>query len=202
MARLKERPLNALSISSRRRLKKIFTADDLLFLSSAVVDGRRYELIEGRLYEMPPIGAPHGEITANICSLLRAHVKQHELGRIFVGDPGFILQRDPDTVRAPDVAFVSYRRLPHGDLPEGFLQLAPDLAVEVVSPSNRPREILEKADAWLQAGVQVLWVVYPRTRSIDVHRPRHDVLTLSSDEMLEGSPALPGFSCQVGELFA
>ena len=101
-------------------------------------DSRRLELVNGKIYEMPPANGRHADVAGNIAGILWPQVRRNRLGRTQAGDPGFILRRTPDTVRAPGVAFVSYDRLPVGELPEEYLPLAPDLAIEVVSPSNRP----------------------------------------------------------------
>ena len=205
MIQVKERgqhPTNALDIKSRRRLKKIFTADDLLYLSNAATDGRCYELVEGKLYEMPPPSPRHGEVTSNIDFLLKTHVRQQRLGRVMAGDPGFVLARNPDTVRGPDVAYISYARFPAGEeLPLRYGDLIPDLAVEVVSPSDTRPDVREKTASWLEAGVQAVWVVDPRTNQVAVHRADQDTLVLRSDDTLDGSPALPGFTCQVADFF-
>ena len=123
------------TMPNRCMLKRLFTAEELLHLPS---DGRRLELVNGKIYEAPPANGRHADIAGNTASILGPYIRRNRLGRILVGDPGFILRRNPDTVRAPDVAFVSYDRLPVGELPEEYFPLAPDLAIEVVSPSNRP----------------------------------------------------------------
>ena len=99
-----------------RTLKKLFTAEELLHLPTV---GRRLELVKGKVYEMPPAGARHGDVAMEIGALLRTHVRANQLGRVFAAETGFILRRDPDTVRAPDAAFVSGHRLPEGELPAG-----------------------------------------------------------------------------------
>ena len=181
-----------------RTRKTMLTAEELLHLPTA----GRLELVRGELYEMPPAGARHGDIASEIGALLRGHVKAHQLGRVFAAETGFIVQRDPDTVRAPDASFVAMNRLPPGELPIGFLELAPDLAVEVVSPGDTTREVLEKVEDWLRAGTRLVWVVYPATRTVTVHRSLEDVSELSGSDMLDGQGVVPGFSCQVRNLFA
>ena len=161
----------------------------------------RYELVKGELYEMPPAGASHGDIAMEIGSRLRVYVKANQLGRVFAAETGFVLRLDPDTVRAPDASFVAEDRLPPGDLPTGFLEFAPDLAVEVVSPGDRPGEVREKVEDWLRAGTRLVWVVHPSTRSVTVYRSMEDVQELSEEDTLEGATVLPGFSCSVRELF-
>jgi Uma2 family endonuclease len=184
------------------RLKETLTAKDLFRLPSELTEDGCYELLEGKLYKMPPPGPRHGEVTLNIGVILRSFVRVRELGRVMVGDPGFILRRDPDSVRGPDVAYVSYERHPaNEDLPSRYIELAPDLAVEVVSPSQTRTYVDEKAAAWLAAGVITVWVVDPRTNQVAVHRAGQAPTVLSSDDTLDGSPALPGFTCRVAEFF-
>ena len=206
MAQVRERtqrPTNALDINSRRRLKKIFTADDLLNLSESASDGRCYELVEGKLYEIPPPSPRHGEVTSNIDFLLQTHVRQYRLGRVLAGDPGFVLGRNPDTVRGPDVAYLSYQRFPaNEELPIRYGDFVPDLVVEVVSPSDTRPYLQQKMEAWLAASVRVVWIVDPRRREVAVHSADRDSVLLHSDDTLDGSPVLLGFTCQVADFFA
>ena len=187
------------TIPKRRTLKTLFTAEELLHLPS---DGRRLELVKGKIYEMPPANGRHADVAGTTAIILGPHVRNNRLGRILVGDPGFILRRNPDTVRAPDVAFVSYDRLPVGEIPEEYLPLAPDLAIEIVSPSNRTREVREKVAEWLQAGTHLVWVMYPSRRTVTVYRSITDYTELTEDETLDGGEVVPGFFCNVKDLFA
>ena len=186
------------TIPKRRMLKTLFTAEELLHLPS---DGRRLELVKGKIYQMPPANGRHADVAGNVAGILWPHVRHNRLGRILVGDPGFILRRNPDTVRAPDVAFVSYDRLPAGELPEEYLLLAPDLAVEVVSPSNRTREVREKVAEWLQAGTRLVWVMYPSRRTVTVYRSMNDYTELIEDDTLDGGEVVTGFVCNGKDLF-
>ena len=186
-------------VLTRRTLKKLFTAEELLHLPAT---GRRLELVKGRVYEMPPPGARHGSVAMRIGSLLNTYVLGNLLGRAFAAKTGFILRRDPDTVRAPDASFVAEDRLPDGELPIGYLELAPDLAVEVVSPSDTAREIQEKVSDWLRAGTRLVWVIYPATRSATVYRPLDDTEEVSEGGNLEGDDVIPGFACNLSELFS
>ena len=163
-------------------------------------DGRRYELIRGELIELSPAGFDHEYIALNVGSILREFVKPRRLG-LAVTEPGFIIASNPDTVRAPDAAFVAAHRLPEGRRPTGYLRMAPDIAVEVVSPSDREREVRDKALDWLAAGSRLVWVLYPSTRSVTVYRSETDVTTVDSDQILDGAPVLDGFSVYVTELF-
>ncbi len=119
------------------------------------------------------------------------------------GDTGFLLARDPDTVRGPDVAYISYQRFSEGqELPDYYVDVLPELAVEVVSPSDTARDIREKAAAWLAAGVEVVWVIDPRSKEVAVHRVGRNVELLQADDALDGAPALPEFTCRVSDFFS
>ncbi|PKB84045.1 MAG: hypothetical protein BZY88_00830 [SAR202 cluster bacterium Io17-Chloro-G9] len=182
-----------------RNLKTLFTAEELSRLSET---SHRYELVKGELFEMPPAGARHGDVAMEIGTLLRVFVRANRLGWVFAAETGFILVRNPDTVRAPDASFVAMERLPAGDLPVGFLEVAPDLAVEVVSPGDTAREVEEKVEDWLRAGTRLVWVIYPATHSATVYRALGESEQLSENESLDGGDVLPGFGCTVGDLFS
>ena len=189
-----------MALSTQRSL---VSADDLPALSSRLAaEGRRTELVRGDLVVMAPAGARHGYVAHRLSLFIGNHVLDRDLGRVFAAETGFLLRRDPDTVRAPDVAFVAADRLGEGDPPSGFLQMAPDLAVEVVSPSDSPAAVRAKVQDWLEAGTRLVWVVYPDSRSVTVHRPPRRPEELSETDMLSGSPALPEFAVAVRDLFA
>jgi Uma2 family endonuclease len=143
----------------------ITTAEQLF--QEAVSLGR-CELVRGELLMMSPAGSRHGAVTLRIATLLANHVDAHGLGQVFAAETGFILTRNPDTVRAPDVAFVSRSRLETG-LPTGYFPGPPDLAVEVLSPDDRPAAVAAKTTDWLAAGTRLVWVVDPATRSLAAH---------------------------------
>ena len=182
-----------------RTLKKLFTAEELFHLPTV---GRRLELVKGKVYEMAPAGGRHGSIAMNTGIILGSHVRANSLGRVFAAETGFILRREPDTVRAPDAAFIAQSRLPADGIPDSFIELAPDLVVEVVSPNDRRREVREKVEEWLNAGVRLVWVLYPVTRTATVFRSPDDITHLAEDDLLDGEDVVPGFSCRLGELFA
>ena len=181
-----------------RTLKNLFTAEELERLAH---NGRRLELVKGRVYEMAPAGGRHGGASMNVGTDLNVHVRAHRLGRVFAAETGFIIGRDPDTVRAPDAAFVSESRLGIDETPDGFVEVVPDLVVEVVSPGDTRREVSEKMEDWFQAGVRLAWVLYPATRTATTYRSLEDVIQLSEDDSLNGEEVVPGFSCRVGDLF-
>jgi Uma2 family endonuclease len=158
------------------------------------------ELVDGVLIERMPGNALHGSVQGEAFALLREYVRPRKLGLVSV-EVGFILRRNPDTVRAPDVAFVRAERVPAGGPPESFWEIAPDLVVEVISPSNTAAEVQAKVREWIEAGVRMVWLIYPRSRSVvQVDSLLHRV-ELQETDTLEGGSVLPGFSCSVAELF-
>ena len=176
----------------------LITADELLRMP---YDGKRYELIEGELIEMAPAGFRHTNIGARIIGLLFQHTDKNDLGELMNADGGIFLQRDPETVRVPDVGFISKERLPPGEAPTGFIDIIPDLVVEVVSPSDRAGQVQAKIEQWIEHGVKLVWLVYPECRSIMVYRSLSEVQVLHEGDTLTGGPVLPGFSCAVSDIF-
>jgi Uma2 family endonuclease len=163
-------------------------------------DAARHELVEGELHTMTPAGGEHGRTGARLLLRVGALVEARRLGDVFTAETGFVLSRDPDTVRAPDVAFVRAERVAAARVP-GFPVLAPDLVAEVVSPSDRAVEVAAKALAWLDAGVRLVWVVDPANRTVTVHSPEGTRVLRGQDE-LDGEDVLPGFSLPLEELWA
>ena len=174
------------------------TAEQLLRMPD---DGHRYELVAGELKPMTPAGWKHGDVGGRLHSMLGRHVLEHELGKIFFAETGFLLSRDPDTVRAPDIAFIHKDRLPDALPEEAFWPGPPDLAVEVVSPGDTTGEVDDKVRAWLDAGAIAVWVVSLKWRTVTVYRSPTDIKTLTENVELTGEDALPGFRCRVGEIF-
>jgi Uma2 family endonuclease len=177
---------------------KLMTADDLWLLEPE--PGFRYELIEGVLHKMPAGGARHGKIGFDAGRRLGNFVAEHDLGWCFTSETGFVLFHDPDEVVMPDVAFVRTDRLPPADH-EGYLQVPPDLVIEVVSPSDRPAEVRQKAARYLEAGVSLLWLVEPKHRGVTVFRPGRPAVFRNEAEMLDGEDVVPGFRLPIVELF-
>jgi Uma2 family endonuclease len=177
---------------------KLLTADELLRLDAKGVRG---ELIRGVLCETMPAGLEHGTIVMNLGAELKNFIKPRKLGRLVGSDSGVWLERDPDTVREPDVAYFSTERIPPGVRVTGYAETTPDLVVEVVSPSNTIREVNDKAFMWLGHGVRLVWLVYPDTRTVDVYQGGRAVTTLTEDDSLDGLDVLPGFACAVSEIF-
>ena len=163
--------------------------------------GARYELVRGELRRTAPAGSVHGRVAMDFGNFLGNHVKAHGLGAVFAAETGFRLQRDPDTVRAPDVAFISRERLAEVGETEGYWPGAPDLAVEVVSPGDVYVEVEEKVFEWLEAGAKMVAVVNPRRRSVSVYRSRAGIGVLTEDDVLDGGDVVPGFRLAVRDLF-
>ncbi len=179
--------------------RKLLTADDLLRLDA---QGVRGELIRGALIETMPAGREHGRIVVNLSAELRNFVKPRKLGILTASDSGVWLERDPDTVREPDVAFFSAEKSPLDERVDGYAEVVPDLVVEIVSPSDSRTAVNDKALMWLRYGARLVWVVHPDARVVDVHREGHPVAALGENDALDGLDALPGFSCPVREIFA
>ena len=163
-------------------------------------NGKYRILVRGEVVETMPPGAKHGTIASRLTARLCRWAEAGRRGCVGV-ESGFILARDPDTVRGPDVFYVRAERIPKLGIPEAFWNLAPDLAVEVVSPDESAREIQEKVGDFLSAGTPQVWVVYPRRREVVIHRPDGSARTVSGSDVLEDQEVLPGFSCRVAELF-
>jgi Uma2 family endonuclease len=175
------------------------TADELLHLPD---NGMRHELVNGELREMSPAGGEHGFVTSRTSLRLGIFLDQQPGigGGLFAAETGFRLSRNPDTVRAPDLAYVVEARLAEARVP-GYPELAPDLVVEVVSPGDAASEIQAKVEEWLRAGTQLVWVLYPKTRTAMIYRPDGSAQLLHADDTLTGHPVLSGFTIRLGELF-
>ncbi len=178
--------------------QKLYTAADLWELSHNE-SGKRYELIEGVIYEMAPAGGKHGVITSGINMLIGMYVKTHSLGYVTAAETGFSLTGDGKNVLAPDVGFVAKDRL--SELPDGYIPLAPDFAVEVVSPNDRAGRIQIKVKSFLEWGTKLVWVVYPATQNVVVHTLSGSY-TLGVDAALDGGDVLPGFQLPVKDIFS
>lgn len=174
---------------------KLMTADELFALG----DTGRCELIYGELVKMSPSGFDHGRIAATIASLLRQHVQPRKSGYVLGAETGFLLERNPDLLRAPDVAFVRAERVT-GSVPTKYFDGAPDLAVEIVSPSDPWPEVEAKVETWLSHGTSSVWVVDPRSRRISHYRPDGSVVRLAQHEELRDD-VLPGFAVAVVTVF-
>ena len=176
---------------------QLITADELLRLPRG--DGRRYELIRGRLVEKMPTGDPHGDVTGMAYFRLTQYVADSGYGVTRVGEPGYRLERGPDTVRAPDVAWIAPGRIAPGT--QGYPELAPDLAVEVKSPGNSNPEMAAKCWMWLSYGSRVALSLDPETVTAVVYHPGAEAVSLGEDDVLDLGDLLPGFSCPVWRFF-
>jgi Uma2 family endonuclease len=177
----------------------LLTAEEFMRLPDPP-DGARQELIEGRVVTMPPPKGIHGVVCNRLGRLLGNHVDAHGLGWVASNDAGVILEREPDTVRGPDLAYYSKERVPV--LPTGYFEVPPDLAVEVLSPDDAASRINSKVRHYLAHGVRLVWVVDPEERTVTVYRSREQIRILEETGMLGGEDVLPGFECPVRELFA
>jgi Uma2 family endonuclease len=176
------------------QVTKLITAEELFEMG----DIGRCELIDGEIVRMSPAGAEHGRVALNLGAILRHYVKSQGLGEVFAAETGFKLA--PRRVRAPDVAFVRAERLTHG-IPAKYFDGPPDLAVEVVSPSDTWPDVEEKIEDWLARGVRSCWVVDPKTRLVVVYRPDGRGIRLD-DEAIVADDVLPGLSLPVAEIFS
>jgi Uma2 family endonuclease len=175
------------------------TAEELLRTPD---DGLRRELVHGEVRVMTPAGHRHGRVAMGIGSRLDQHVRENGLGAVYAAETGFKIASHPDTVRAPDVAFVRRERVEEVGDAEGFWPGAPDLAVEVVSPDDSYGEVEEKVFDWLSAGCRMVVVVNPRKRTATVYRSRSDIVVLTEDESLDGGEVVPGWRIPVRQIFA
>lgn len=171
--------------------QKLMTADDLLRLPR----GRaRHELVRGELRTLPLGGWEHGCEGADIAVSLANHVRAHDMGSVTGGDTGFLLTTNPDTVRAPDVAFVRREQVPARGTQRGYFQGAPDLAVEVISPNDLYTEVDEKVAEWLEHGTRLVFVVNPRRRTVAVYRADGSVRVLTVEDALDGEYVVPDWT--------
>ena len=173
----------------------ITTAEQLL----RARDIGRCELVRGELRMMIPAGDEHGRIVVNLTAPVATHVKARGLGVVHGAETGFVLARDPDTVRAPDLAFTRAERA--SSPARGFVRAPPDLAVEVLSPDDRPGYVRERVAEWLEAGVLAVWVVDPRDRTVTIHEAGETPAALGEGDMLHGGELLPGFALPVRDVF-
>jgi Uma2 family endonuclease len=176
----------------------LLTADDLARVSSP---DKRSELIRGRMVVREPAGFRHGDVAMAIALSIGYFLRTNPLGRLLAAETGFVLSTSPDTVRAPDVAFVRHERIPD-PLPRGYARLGPDLVVEVLSPDDRPGEVLEKTADWLNAGVRLVWVIDPERRTGRVHRSDGTVAILEESDALDGEDVLPGYRSRLAEILS
>lgn len=178
-------------------IQRPYSAEELLRFPASL----RYELIKGQLRPMAPTGDFHGSFTYDLGFEIGAFVRQNNLGRCFAAETGFLLRRDPDTVKAPDFAFISRERLTFPRT-AGFVPVVPDLVLETRSPSDRNAAVAEKIHEWLDAGVRMALDLDPAKRTLRVYCPGIPPQTLTPNDTLQGGEVLPGFSLPLQRLFA
>jgi Uma2 family endonuclease len=178
---------------------KLITAEEFTKLPEPA-DGSTQELVRGVVITMPPPKGRHGVCCSKVNRLIGNHVESKRLGHVTSNDAGFILQRNPDTVRGPDTAFWSVQRV--AEVPEGYFEVPPDLAVEVVSPDDAHTRVQEKVRAYLKHGVRMVWVVDPDLRIVTVYRSSELARTFEETDTITGEDVLPDFSCRVADVFA
>lgn len=177
--------------------RELMTADDLLMLD---LPGKSTELVRGKLVVREPPSTYHGRVQSTLNIIVGSYVRANALGAVFGQDTGFKIRSDPDTVRAPDLAFVQRDRL--GQIGRrGYAALAPDLVAEILSPDDRPGDVLMKVGEWLDAGVTLVWVIDADRRTGSCYRSDGSVTTMASGDDLDGESVLPGFLCRISELF-
>ena len=177
---------------------RLMTAEELLNMPK---DGYRYELVRGVLKKMAPVGHTGGFYELRIGSMLAVYVDAHKLGRAYGGNTGFLLERNPDYVLAPDAAFVRQERVEEVGEEHGYFPGAPDFVAEVISPSDRLTDVEEKVAEWIAAGVPMVVVVNPRNKMVQVYRSMTDVVTLSETDTLDGGDVVPGWRLPIADLF-
>lgn len=173
----------------------IQTADELLHATGLP----RCELVRGELRTMTPAGEQRGDLVNELAFVVTGYVKAHRLGKVYAAETGFVLARHPDTVRAPDIAFVASPRVPKRGS-HGFFEGAPDLAVEMLSPDDRAGEVNEKVQDYLAAGTRSVWVFDPRSRTVTVYRGGGKAAVLREADTLRDE-VVPGFELLVRNVF-
>ncbi len=172
------------------------TADELY---RVYIPGKRTELVKGVMMVREPAGYRHGQVAARLTARLVAHADARHLGQVLAAETGFTLARGPDTVRAPDAAFVRQERAPEPPTAR-FAELAPDLVVEVLSPGDRAGDTLARVSDWLTAGSALVWVIDPARRQVRIYRADGSESQLGPADQLVGEGVLPGFACPVADL--
>ena len=176
----------------------LLTANDLWNMPG---HGEGYELVLGELRTMAPSGYEHSSVGVDLATALNAFVKSNTLGKFTGADGRYVLRKNPDTVRAPDIGFVRADRLPNGRATQKYFPGAPDLAVEIISPHDVYEEVEDKVKEFLEAGTRMVWVINPRRRSVTVFRSDNSITALRTSDTLSGEDVIPGFSLAVSEIF-
>jgi Uma2 family endonuclease len=177
--------------------KKLITAEEFARLPDPP-DGSQQELVRGEIITMPPPGGMHGVCCLKIGRRIGNFADEKQLGTVTTNDTGFVSERDPDTVRGPDVSYWGRERLP--EVPVGYIEVPPDLAVEVVSPSDHFSRVQNKVREYLSRGVALVWVVDPEGRTVTIYRSRQQSAILEENDTLAAEDVLPGFKCLVRDV--
>ena len=178
--------------------EKLLTADEFQRLcEQRVIKG---ELVKGVVQETVSAGGEHGEVAATIALVFGNHVRPNRLGRVATSDSGVRLERDPDTVREPDVAYFSAETLPLDVRVRGFYEVVPDLVVEIVSPNDSPEYVAQRVAMWQSFGVPLVWTVYPVARTVAAHPLGGTTVIYTEDDTLDGGAVLPDFQCAVRDI--
>lgn len=180
-------------------VKQLLTANELW--EKPEVPGKRFELVRGQLVEVPGAGMLHNLIAALVYEIIRDFVRAHGIGFVFTDGLGYILDRNPDLVRIPDVSFVSHGRMPTEGIIDGYSPVPPDLAVEVVSPNDRANDVHDKVREYLQAGTAMVLILWPARCSATLYEPEDLARELGPGDDFDGGDVLPGFRVRVTELF-
>ena len=178
--------------------EKLLTADEFLRLCEQRVI--RGELVKGVVRETMPAGGEHGEVVFALGAAMTAHARPNRLGRVAGSDAGVLLERNPDTVREPDIVYFSAEKLPLDVKVRGFYDVVPDLVVEVVSPGDSARYVAERVAMWHNYGVPLVWAVYPVTRMVAAHPLDGPAIIYTEDDELDGGTVLPDFRCPVRDI--
>lgn len=179
--------------------EKLMTAEELWAMPE--VPGNRFRLVDGALREVAGPGAEHGAIALNVGVVLRVFVRQHRLGVVSGDSTSYIIVRDPDVTRIPDVSFVVAHRIPEGGVPKAFWPIPPDLAVEIVSPGDSALDLRKKVREYLEAGTRLVWVLWPDERAVTAYPADAKPRELGPDDELDGGDVLPGLRVRVADLF-
>ena len=180
------------------RTKPVTTADQLFAMPA---DNKQYELVDGVLKMMSPAGSEHGKIAGRIFARLAVHVEQNDLGETYAAETGFLISSNPDTVRAPDAAFVSNQRLASVEPTKSYLPLAPELVVEVISPNDRFSEVEAKASQWLAAGTKLVLVADPENLTLKTYAPEAKIQTFQSGDTVDCGTACDQWTLSVDDVF-
>ena len=186
------------AVRERVQTDHLWTAEDLLDFQNSPW---QHELVQGVLYRMPPTGDEHGYVTGNFFGWLFQHVKTNQLGELFAAETGYVVQTNPDSVIAPDCSYITKDRWSTNQLTGKYLRIAPDLVAEIVSPNDRPREVQEKVERWLQFGVRAVVVIDPKSQTVTVHQSLDHKTIYEFDNTIELNFVVPGFSLPMRQLF-